>query len=435
MFLDDVLRSRKIIQPQEGKTKDVSVLSALGSSPVHDFGDQGAINQLYDNIIWTYRSIGFIASNLATVPWKVYKKTPTKSDPDEKIDVTDSPQFEILKKPNRFQTLYDFKFESYARLSLQGELFWELDYRPAINKILGIYADWRSEEVKILPDSEFMIAGYERNINGNKITYQRDQIIYLKYFNPYDALRGLSPLRPSRHSSTMELNAIGFNKNFFKQGARPSGVLTTDQKLNTVEEERLREQIRSKYQSLNQMHEIMVLWGGLSFTPLNTMSMTDMQFQQLREMNREEIIAGFGLSLEVLGLGQKTYENVKYYRRLAWTETLIPLNKKFSESLTMFLIPKLIGRNTGEYVIEPDYSKVEALKEDRSQKTKDYSEGFKSGALTPNDIRQDVFGKDPIKMPEMDMTYLPFNVMPMGVESVGQQVRGIIEKKKESTED
>lgn len=427
MFLDEILKARGIIA--NDKTKDVSGLTLQSSMPMNEYGDQQALNRLYENIVWAYRCIVFTATNLASVPWKIYKRVETR-DGEEKIDVTDDPRFAILRKPNPFQTLYDFKTESYSRLELQGELFWELDYRTSINKILGLYADWRSEEVEIVPDAEQMVKEYKRTLNGKSQVYPAEQIIFLKYFNPYNQLRGMSPLRASRHSSVMELNAIGFNQNFFKQGARPSGIMTTDSKITEPEERRLREIVKNKYQSVQQMHDIMILWGGLKFEPLNTMTMTDMQFKELREMNREEIVAAFGLSLEVLGLGQKTYENVKYYRRLAWTETLIPKNQKLIDSLNLFLIPKLVGKADSEYYIKPDYSGIEALKEDRSQKTKDYQQGFTMGAVTPNEIRTDVFGKDPIVIPEMEMTYMSFNVLPVAGIATPIEPKSIEGKKK-----
>jgi len=405
-FVDDILRQ------YEPKAIDTS-LDRLGVTSGHydssySYGDQESLNQTYDNIVWVYRCVQFISTNLAQLPWKFVK---TKDDGEE-IDFSDKLEFDIFKKPNLQQTVYDFKMESVSRLELQGELFWELDRSNTINgKILAMYADWRTEEIEVLADAGKMIRGYVRRLGGKEFKFPPESVFYIKYHNPYTNLRGLSPLRAARHSSSNELNAVSFTKNFFKQGARPSALLTTDKVLSLAEEERIKKAIHRKYQGVDQMHEIAVLFGGLKWQPLNTMSMTDMQFKDLRLMNREEIIGCYGLSLEALGLGSKTYQNVKYYRRLAWTETLKPKMEKIVSLINDKFLPQIT--NDPEIKMKVDYSGVEALKEERSQKVKDYKMGFDSAAITPNDIRQDVFNKEPLDDPKMDMTYLP--------SSAGQQ--------------
>jgi len=383
---------------------------------VNEFGDQGSLNQLYYNLVWVYRCVNFIATNLAQLPLQFFSGD---------MDVTESPEFDIFRNPNLLQTPYDFLVESYTRLELQGEMFWELDRRIITDsKIIGMYADWRSEEVKIIPDKKYMIKEYRRTINEKVHVFPPENVFYIKYINPYDPLRGLSPLSPTRHSATMELNAISFNKNFFKQGARPSGVFSTDQHLTKPESDRLQAVLKNKYADVTKMHEILVLWGGLKFNALNSMSMADMQFKDLRLMNREEIIAAYGLSLEVLGLGQKTYQNVQFFRRMAWTETLIPKMKKITDLINKKFVPILTDRDVE---MKPDFSQVEALKEERSKKVVDFDKGFKVGAVTPNEIRTNVFGFEEIDTPEMNSTYIPVNLMPTTTcdSNIGEEPKAV----------
>ncbi len=377
---------------------------------VNEFGDQGALNQLYYNIIWVYRCVNFIATNLARIPLQFFRGD---------TNVTESPDFEIFRNPNTLQTAYDFFVESYTRLELQGEMFWELDTRSTLNdKIVGMYADWRSEEIRIVPDARFQIKEYIRRINEKDLHFKPEEVFYLKFINPFDSLRGMSPLDPARHAATMDLNAIAFNKNFFKQGARPSGIFSTPDHLTAPEEERLQAILKNKYQDVNKMHELMVLWGGLKFESLNSMSLSDMQFKELRLMNREEIIAAYGLSLEVMGLGEKTFTNVQFYRRMAWTETLIPKMKKITDLINKKFIPIITNQEGVE--MKPDFSQVEALKEERGKKIIDYDKGFKTGAVTPNEIRTDVFGLEEIDDPGMNATYLPTSSAPVSGTDMGE---------------
>ena len=45
------------------------------------------------------------------------------------------------------------------------------------------------------------------------------EIIHIKYFNPYDDYRGISPLTSAQTSIDQEYFANQYNKAFFKEGA------------------------------------------------------------------------------------------------------------------------------------------------------------------------------------------------------------------------
>lgn len=400
-----------IVELYEPKQKTVQeALTRLGvttglDTSMDQYGNQQSLSAIYGNSTWAYRSINFISSNLARLPW-IYKKGDK--------DITDTIKNDVFQDPNPMQTRYDFLMESISRLELQGEMFWELYHGSAAidRRVIAIFPDWRSEEVTVVPDQKkYQIKKYVRYVNGKPFEFDSEEVFYIKYFNPNNPLRGLAPLYPARHSAVSDLNATYYTKQFFKQGARPSGILTTDQSLSSLEQTRLQEYIKKKYQSVEQMHEILILWSGLDYKPLNTMSMTDMQFEKLKGMTREEIISTFGLSLEVMGLGRKTYENVQFFRRMAWTETLQPLMDKILGLLNKDLIEELYGMEG--VTAEADYSNVEALREERSKKVIDFEKGAKLGAVTPNEIRENVFGFDPIVDPAMDATYILSTMEPV----------------------
>ena len=68
-----------------------------------------------------------------------------------------------------------------------------------------------------------------------------------------------------------------------------------------------------------------------------------------------------------------------------------------------------------------DTSKVEALQENRVEKEKRYYGGFVRGAVTPDEIRVDIFGKEPLGGATMTSTYLPTNVLPIGEDTSAAQ--------------
>ncbi len=415
-LIDDILAAHtKAVDP----ASVVDLVTGMNQlSSVYAYGDVETLARVYEKISWAYRSIFFLASNIARVPLILYRK---KQDGTLE-PIQDSKRFQVFDKANAWQTWKDFTFESVVRLLMQGELFWEMQLSN-LGYLDAMYADWRSEEVEIVKDPKAYIVGYKRTVNGKKIPFDVDEVVYIKYLNPYNAYRGLSPLRAARDAIILDVNAVAYNKNFFKQGLKMGGVIETERSIRDVNEaKRIRETFAEMYQGNDAMHKIGVLWGGFKFTPLNTMSMQDIQFKELREMNREEIVAVYGLSMEALGVGHKTYENVKYYRRMAWTETIIPLLDKIVDAINIYVIPKLVSKNE-QVVVKPDLSSIEALKEDRSQKVKDYTVGVKLGALTRNEMRQDVFGKDKIDDPEMETPVVFGNTLKLDVDEIDDMVK------------
>lgn len=424
-LFDKIVQFTKAVQAANGlKQVDVTLLPvepadlarAAGREPA--YGDSESLARVYENIVWVYRCISVIAENIASLPMRIVHQRG-----DEEIDISDMKEFDLLlRNPNPYQTRYDFMMESISRLELQGEMFWRIQYADeARRKPQMIFADWRSDEVEILPDPENMIAYFIRRVNGKEYRFSTDEVFYVRFFNPNSSLRGISPLHAATNTIVLELNAVNYNKQFFKEGMKFSGVFTTDQQLDEAEAKRLKEKLMELYAGTGNMWEPAVLWGGLKFQPLNDMSLSDAEFSTLRTMNREEIAAAFGVPLEVLGVGKATYENLKFARRLLWSETLVPIATKLSDAITKFLLPKLtplVGVRA-----EFDFSEVEALREDEDALLTRYTKGFEKGAITPNEIRQYVFGLDPIPTPEMNSTYLPPNLLPVATLQTNKGAR------------
>lgn len=411
-FVDDINVQQGIIKPVKKQIFDTDQLMIPFGGNVgqreHSYGDPESLNRLYEKIIWVYRCVNLIASNVARLPYRVVK---VDSD-DNETDLSDRPEFFALFNPNKFQTKFDFIYESIARLTLQGEMFWELTLIEGSNRIAAMYADWMSSEVEIHADADNFITGYDRTVNGERTPFKPEEVFFIKYFNPFSSLRGMSPLRAGRDIAILELNAVASNKNFFKQGMRLSGVFTTDKTLHPDEAKRMQESLQEVYGSTRQMHRPAVLWGGLKFDSLSGQSLRDAEYSVLREMNREDICAIFGVPLEAIGLGQRTFENLSKAERLLWNMTLIPIVQKVQAMINHSFIPRVTNDDAIKFRF--DLSNVEALQEDRSQKMIDYEKGAARGAITPNDIRVDVFNKEPLEVEGMDTPYLPANLFPVG---------------------
>lgn len=357
----------------------------------------------YAKSVWVYLCVNFIASNIARLPIDVARKRFDGED----VDVSDHPDFRIFKSPNAWQTKYDFIMESVARLLIQGEMYWELQWNG--RRLDSVFADWRREEVKILRGKDRPILGFERTYAGKKQTFTPEQVFFIKCFNPFNNPHGLGPISPAAKSISIENAVFDYIRQLQKQGMKLSGVLTTENTINRADIIRLENTFNKMYSSARNAGKAAVLPKGMDFKTIDCMSMRDSEFPFLKKVDREEICAAYGLSIEVFGLGNTTFANKEAARRQAWDDTIIPLMTKIEALVNKSLMPALSDQDA---FIKFNTSGVEILKEDRSKKVKDYVAGFNTGALTPNEIRQEVYGLDPIDDDAMNSTYLPFSVTP-----------------------
>lgn len=358
------------------------------------------LNHVYQLLPIVYRCINTRANNLASLPLRIIQ---TDSQGNE-IDISDDPDFKVLiQKPNPFYTNYDFWRESSMHLDSQGELFWNFDLSPR-DEILSIYWDWRSEEVKVNGHPSTLYDSFERTVNGRTTIHLPEQVMFIKYADPTNILRGLSPLRVSKDNVILSVNERSFLKNFFKQGLRVGGLLTTDKNLDEKQKNRLKSEIRAHHSGVDNMHKFMVLWNSMTYEAMEGMNLREAEIVALSEMNREDIAIVYGTPFEVLGFGKKTDENFKAAMTLFWEQTMIPYSKTFSACIDAFLLPRL--SNKPRIKSRFDLGGVSALKHDIMNKAKIFDMAIKNGSASRNEYRQSVlneFGKfDPLPGDEFE---------------------------------
>jgi HK97 family phage portal protein len=375
----------------------------------------------YQQITWVYAGISVIQDNIAKLPVRIYDRP---ANEDDRIEITDNPKFELLKKPNPFSTRYLFWATMVGSLELSGELFVYLvrnnENQPPLAAI-----PLRSSRIKIVPDPKEYIAGYVYKIGGMEIPFAPWEIFHVAYYNPVDDYRGQSPLQAGRNAMILELHSVNWAKDFFKSGTRAQGLLKIDGTIGREQFARIERQFNDKYTG---QQKTMILEQGMDFTQ-TSLAPKDADFSGLRGMNKSEILAVLGVPpLMVMDLSDSSIlQNVEIQRKIFWEETLLPKMEMFMAEFNTELLPTFGFEGA---VAEFDTSEVEALQENREEKRKRYFEGFARGAVTPDEIRVDVFGKEPLGGATMESTYLPMNVLPIGEDtSASERAFQIAERK------
>jgi HK97 family phage portal protein len=319
-----------------------------------------AVNKGYKGLVWVYRCVKEIGEAVGSVTWLAMTD-------DGKGNLTQLPTSHplsrLLAQPNELQDSAEF-FEAWAiYLSLSGSDYWNIvdvdGGRPF--KMYHLRPDWMTAN----PDPVTFISGYTLdNKAGNKIEFTPKEILHFKYLDPLDPFRGLSPLASAQRTIETENSALLWNKTMFDNSAIPGGVLTVPATtMQTETREKLETDLQSQFGREN-MNKPLVLWGGMDWKQMG-LSQKDLDFKELKLMNKFEICAALGVPPGIVGANEDpTYSNFGVERMAMWEDTIIPMVMWLKRKMNMRIAPAF-GANI---VIVPDFKHVPAMREVFKQK-------------------------------------------------------------------
>jgi HK97 family phage portal protein len=268
--------------------------------------------------------------------------------------------------------------------------------------------------VKVLPDPATYVRGYEVAAPGGTFeTFSPREIVHLKYPNPLDPHRGLSPLQAVALTVDANLELIRARHQTFRAGPRPGIVLHTEQALSTQTLARLEDKLKEKFSGRDAWYRPMVLEQGLSATPW-TLTPAEMDFLNSSKLTRDEIFALFRVPppvtgvVENMGLGADIWAGA---RAVFCEGTVQPKLDLIGQALTRDLARRF-GPDVG--VAFPDCSP-----RNPDQRRKDDELDATLGLRTYNEIRRGR-GLAPYPDARFDLPFVPPSVS-QGSKGVGEQ--------------
>jgi HK97 family phage portal protein len=299
-------------------------------------------------------------------------------------------------------------------LELSGDAYWLLEGQGVKEgRPPQFVTPLRPDRVRIVGDKKNKVGRYIYSVGQREMTLLPTEVLHLQYFSPVKDYLGQGSIEPATMAAVVDLWAVHFNKQFFRRGAVLSGVISTDEELDAATLDRLVQSFRDQHAGSDRAWDVKGLSHNLKFTPVQP-THHDMLFENLRRMNREEILMAMGVPpVMVTVLDEATYNNVKEQKRQFWELTVLPKLRKLEERINK----DLASRYGPDISVKFDLSDVAALKEDRKAIADTGAVMVTHGALTQNEFREwmstgDLPVLDPIQ--GGDVPLLPFTLMPAG---------------------
>ncbi|AFJ47151.1 phage portal protein [Shimwellia blattae] len=327
--------------------------------------------------VWS--CVRLLSETIATLPVGFYERTRDGRQP-----APAHPLYELLhNQPNADMTAVEFWEMVMASLLLWGNAYGEID---RTGKRITALTPLRPERMKVERSSTGTPVYTYRDpgSHGTRQIHERD-LMHIRAFST-NGIIGLSPISYARQTLGMAMATDETSARVFKNGMRPSGVLSMEQILRKEQREDIRDSLVAQFAGSMHTGKMMVLEAGMKFQPV-TMNPEDAQMLQTRAFNIEEICRWFRVWPGLIGhnaQGQTMWGSGVEQMLIGFlTFSLRPWLTRIEQSIRKsLLIPGERNRYFAEFSIEG------LLRADSAARAAFYSTMTQNGVMTRNEARQ-----------------------------------------------
>jgi len=373
-------------------TKEPAVPYLYNYQAVPPGRDMSGYISAFGEVGWLYAVVSKIAQCVSDAKWSIYSQKN-----GEETEVERSPIMDVLNFVNPFQTFQEFIELHEIYMGLAGECFW------VVNKNKGGLPGelWivPPDKMSVVPSKKDFIAGYIYKVGSESIPLDKELVIHFKLPNPMNPYRGLGPVQAMAQDLDGEINAAKWNNKFFYNSARPDVVMFPEGDVSEENYIRLKEQFKERHQGTANSNR-MAIASGIRDIKLLSISAKDMDFKELRLLNRDNILGIFGMPLSVMGIT----ENVNRANAEAGDYTFArwivqPRLNRIKNKLNEQFLPMF--PNSQNLCLDFDDVVPESVEENRALA----ESGIKSGYMKINEARE-LAGLDSLG-PEGDVLVAP----------------------------
>lgn len=232
-----------------------------------------------------YACVQLLADSVAGLPWCVYKRTAVGRE-----EVPAHPwHYRLMVEPNPDMDSFVFRQTMMVSALLTGNAYAQIHES-------GLYF-LRPDRMTMFRKDGEVVYLYSGQAGGQAFT--ADEVFHIKAIG-FDGLMGQSPVAVMRNSIGTALGQEAFAAGFFRNGARPSGVLKIPGKLDPEAQNRLRSSWESLYAGKQNAGRVAILEQGLEFQALSIPA-EDAQFLESRQFQRVEICSAFRVPPHMIG--------------------------------------------------------------------------------------------------------------------------------------
>lgn len=272
------------------------------------------------------------------------------------------PLLDVLENPSPASQLtgHMLKAAIVSYMELTGMAYIEKLYSKGSKpQLVGLWPLIDPRKMMVVAGKERLIDGYVWVGPTGAVVFKPEDMIYLRSFNPESPFYGYSPTQVLRVIIAGDLKAINWNYIFFENGARPDGMLVSDQRLLEPDIDLILAAWDDAHLGEENWHRPAVMGRGMKWQDVGSKH-KDMDFPNLRRYSKEEIWGTYGVPPIVAGDykdANRASSDIMY--RLYYENGVLPRCDLIEDMLNMTLLEPGSGLR-----LVFDLGAIEALKGD-----------------------------------------------------------------------
>jgi HK97 family phage portal protein len=328
----------------------------------------------------TWACVNLLAGTIASLPLLVYR---TGSDGQRAVARDHPLYYRLHDSPNADQTALDFWEFVQACIELKGNAFSEI-LRGNDGRVIALAPPFAPDGVQVKRGTTGAIE-YLVRFEGAQRVLRQEQMLHVRGFGG-SPLGGLSTLSYGRRTFGTALAIEASAASTFRNGVRPSGILTKDGAPLTKDQRAEAETLLvEKYQGALNAGVPMLLDGGVTFHPI-TINPDDAQMLESRAFSVEEICRFFGVPPFMVGHSEKStsWGTGIEQQMIGFVQfTLRRRLKRIEQALEKQLLTAA-DRAQG---VRIEFSVEGLLRGDSKSRAEFYASGLQNGWRTINEVR------------------------------------------------
>ncbi len=355
-----------------------------------------------------YACVRVIAETIASLPVGVYEETDGGTR-----KAKEHPLYRLLHdEPNSEMTSFVMREVMLSHLLLWGNSYTQI-IRSGKNNIVGLYP-LLPDRMTVDRDAKGKLTYTYITTEGQQVNLRPTDVLHIPGLG-FDGIMGYSPIALEKNAIGLGIAAEEYGSTFFKNGARPSGVLTHP---NTVKDpKRLRESWNAAYGGSSNGGKVAVLEESMTFTPISIPN-NEAQFLETRKFQVEEICRIYRVPPHMIGdLSRSTFSNIEHQSIDFAVHTIRPWLVRIEQAMNRALFSE---NEKGRFYVQFNIDGL--MRGDYKSRMEGYAIARQNGWMSANDIRG-LENLNPISDDEGGNTYLiNGNMLPINMCGLTQLV-------------
>ena len=344
------------------------------------------------------------------------------TDRDNPIDIDEHPLLDLLRRPNPLMDKKAFYEACFVSRNITGEVFIYKNRVPAgVNKgkVLQLVV-LPAQYMEIKQGSDGMPIEYRYSPGLNQeVSYDPNDIIYIKTYNPENGIRGVSPLVAGREVLAHDNDIITANRKL-TMNMGPTGILTIGVPGESDYDQEQLDQFKAKwrqtYQGKHNSGDIYVTSEKTSWVPTG-LKADDLGIFEASNLTARQLCNLYGVSSQLLNDPEnKTYNNMHDARKSLISNVIIPQWHLFLSALNHGLVSEFEKIDNKKYELKLNRQGYEELRDEELEHVQSLSAAW---WLSVNEKRK-IMGYPPIANDQGDDIYVPINALPVSINNDSQ---------------